>query len=314
MSTFLWYAYVTEVRMMSDSRLFKILYYLLEKGQATATELATEFEVSVRTIYRDVDALSGAGIPVYAEAGRNGGIHLLDNFVLDKVILSEAEKEEILTALQSMLMTGAASEVTGTLTKLSALFNLNAANWLEADFSRWGGRQEDNKKFEDIKWAVIRRNAIEITYAGSYEKISKRKIYPLKLSYKSRAWYVKAYCTEKDDYRIFKLTRILDLKILNENFPCHIFPEKNTAPQQEYNQITLRFPREMAYRIYDEFDRTEVAIQENGDLLVSAKMPEDTWLVGYLLSFGTQVEVIEPLYLKNVIAEQAKQIYEKNKP
>ncbi len=299
---------------MSNSRLFKILYYLLEKGQATATELATEFEVSIRTIYRDVETLSCAGIPIYAEAGRIGGIHLLDNFVLDKVILSETEKEEILTTLQSMLIIGDTSEITGTLTKLSALFNLNASNWLEVDFSRWGGKQEDNKKFEDIKSAIIQHNAIEITYASSYEKINKRKIYPLKLSYKSRAWYVKAYCIERRDYRIFKLTRILDLEILNESFSYHIFPEKNTAPQQEYNQITLRFPREMAYRIYDEFDRTEVVIQENGDLLVSAKMPEDTWLVGYLLSFGTQVEVIEPLYLKNVIAEQAKQIYEKNKP
>ncbi len=298
---------------MSNSRLFKILYYLLEKGQTTAAELATEFEVSIRTIYRDVEALSGAGIPIYAEAGRNGGIHLLDNFVLEKVLLSETEKEEILTALQSRLIIGDTSEVTGTLTKLSALFNLNAANWLEVDFSRWGGKKEDNKKFEDIKSAIIQRNAIEITYASSYEKISKRKICPLKLSYKSRAWYVKAYCIERSDYRIFKLTRILDLEILNENFSHLIFPEKNTVPQQEYNQITLRFPREMAYRVYDEFDRTEVAIQENGDLLVSAKMPEDTWLVGYLLSFGTQVEVIEPLYLKNVIAERAKQIYEKNK-
>ncbi len=299
---------------MSNIRLFKILYYLLEKGQATAAELATEFEVSIRTIYRDVDALSSAGIPIYAEAGRNGGIHLLDDFVLDKVILSETEKEEILSALQSMLIIGDTSEVTGTLTKLSALFNLNVTNWIEVDFSRWGGKQEDNKKFEDIKSAIIRRNAIKITYASSYEKISKRKIYPLKLSYKSKAWYVKAYCTEKSEYRIFKLTRILDLEILNENFPYHIFPEKNTAWQQEYDQITLRFPREMAYRIYDEFDRTEVTIQQNGDLLVSAKMPEGTWLVGYLLSFGTQVEIIEPLYLKNVIAEQAKQIYEKNKP
>jgi len=298
---------------MSNSRLFKILYYLLEKGQATAAELAAAFEVSIRTIYRDVEALSGAGIPIYAETGRNGGIHLLDNFILDKVILSETEKEEILTALQSMLIIGDTSEVTGTLTKLSALFNLNAANWIEVDFSRWGDRQEDNRKFEDIKSAIIQHNAIEIAYASSYEKISKRKIYPLKLSYKSRAWYVKAYCTERGDYRIFKLTRILDLEILNESFSYHIFPEENTSLPQEYNQITLRFPGEMAYRIYDEFDRKEVVIQENGDLLVSAKMPEDTWLVGYLLSFGTQVEIIEPLYIKKVIAEQAKQIYEKNK-
>lgn len=298
---------------MSNSRLFKIIYYLLEKKQATAAELAAEFEVSIRTIYRDVEALSGAGIPIYAEAGRNGGIRLLDNFVLDKAILSETEKEEILTALQSMLITGSMPEIKGILTKLTALFNLNASNWLEVDFSRWGGRHEDNQKYENIKSAVIRRNAVKITYAGSSGKISTRKAYPLKLSYKSRAWYVKAYCTEKNEYRIFKLNRILDSEVLDETFPYHPFPEQSPVHQQKYKQIILRFPKEAAYRVYDEFDRTEVKIQENGDLLVSAKMPEDMWLVGYLLSFGTQVEIIEPLYLKNMIAEQAKQIYEKNK-
>lgn len=94
---------------MSDSRLFKILYYLLDKGRATASELATEFEVSVRTIYRDVEVLSSAGIPVYTEAGRNGGIYLLEGFVLDKTILSEHEKKEILIAIQSMSATGSTS-------------------------------------------------------------------------------------------------------------------------------------------------------------------------------------------------------------
>lgn len=84
---------------MQESRLFKIVYYLLDKGQATAPELAARFEVSVRTIYRDIDALSSAGIPVYAEAGRKGGIRLLEDFVLDQAVLSEGEKQEILAAL-----------------------------------------------------------------------------------------------------------------------------------------------------------------------------------------------------------------------
>lgn len=90
---------------MPGSRLFKIVYYLLDKGRATAPELAEELEVSVRTIYRDIDALSSAGIPVYAEAGRNGGIQLMNDFVLDKAVLSKEEKQEILTALQSIHIT-----------------------------------------------------------------------------------------------------------------------------------------------------------------------------------------------------------------
>ncbi len=117
---------------MQESRLFQIVYCLLEQGQATAPELAEKLEVSVRTIYRDMDALSAAGIPIYAQAGRNGGISLMKDFVLDKAVLSEDEKQEILTALQGL---GAAQNKNSsrTLQKLSALFRLDASDWLEVE-------------------------------------------------------------------------------------------------------------------------------------------------------------------------------------
>lgn len=98
---------------------------------------------------------------------------------------------------------------------------------------------------------------------------------------------------------------------MEEEFEAGSFQEQEEIPQREYHTIKLRFPKEMAYRVYDEFDRTEVTIQENGDLLVCAEMPEDAWLIGFLLSFGTQVEVISPVYLREFLARQAKLIYEK---
>lgn len=297
---------------MQESRLFKIVYHLLDKGHATAPELARKFEVSVRTIYRDINALSGAGIPIYAETGRNGGIYLMNDFVLDKAVLLETEKQEILAALQA-LNTAHDFRNNDTLSKLSAIFNVDSESWIEVDFSRWGNKKKDNEKFEMLKKAIIHCKAVKITYASSYEMMSERIIYPLKLSYKSKAWYVKAYCTEKKQYRLFKLTRILNYGIMDEEFSCCPFPEQKDIPLREYNTITLRFPEEMAYRVYDEFDYTEVTMQENGDLLVCAKMPEDAWLISFLLAFGTQVEVIEPSYLKEILAEQAKLIYEKNK-
>lgn len=297
---------------MQESRLFKIVYHLLDKGQATAPELAEKFEVSVRTIYRDIDALSGAGIPIYAEAGRNGGIHLMNDFVLDKAVLSEEEKQEILTALQSINFTKNISS-SQTLQKLSAIFNLSSENWLEVDFSRWGNKGTDNEKFELLKSAVIHQKCVKITYANSYGTISERIVQPLKMSYKSMSWYLKAYCTEKQDYRIFKLTRIIDLEVLADGFRKSSFPELDEAPGQTYNTIILGFPQNMAYRVYDEFDKTRVSRRENGDLIVSVDMPEDEWLIGYLLSFGTQVDIIEPAYLKEIVAKQAKKIYEKYK-
>lgn len=295
---------------MQESRLFKIVYHLLDKGGTTAPELAEKFEVSVRTIYRDIDALSGAGIPVYAEAGRNGGIHLMNDFVLDKAVLSEEEKQEILTALQSVY---SMNHIGGnqTLQKLSAIFHMNSENWLEVDFSRWGNNGTDNEKFELLKSAVIHQKCVKITYANSCGVISERIVQPLKMSYKSMAWYLKAYCTEKKDYRIFKLARIIDLEIFTQSFCKSSFPELEETPGQACNTIVLRFPNNMAYRVYDEFDKTRVSKKENGDFIVSVEMPEDEWLTGYLLSFGTQVDIIEPACLKDIVAEQAKKIYEK---
>ena len=296
---------------MQESRLFKIVYHLLDKGRTTAPELADKFEVSVRTIYRDIDALSSAGIPIYAEPGRNGGIFLLQDFVLDRALLSENEKLEVLTSIQSIFATGYTGEKE-LLTKLSAIFNVNTRNWLEVDFSRWGKRAYDNSKFELLKTAVIHCKEARIVYESTDSKRSTRIIQPLKISYRSKEWYLKAFCKEKQDFRLFKLNRILKLELLENTFVPRPYPEEGNDTQQEYPQVVLLFSKEIAYRVYDEFDETEIEYKRNGDLAVCARMPVDPWLIGYLLSFGAQVEIIEPQYLKGILAAQAQKIYNKN--
>ena len=302
---------------MSDSRLFHILYYLLNKERATAPELAEKFVVSQRTIYRDIEALSGAGIPVYAEPGRNGGISLLQDFVLDRALLSRQEKQETLAALQSISATGSALAM-DTLAKLSALFHIEDAGWLEVDFSRWGKKSADSSKFEQLKTAVIQHREINIVYENTNSQTSVRTVQPLKLSYKSKEWYLKAFCLEKQDFRMFKLNRILHLDVLDQTFVPKLYPEAEPDYGQTCPKIALLFSKEIAYRIYDEFDETQIARQDNGDFLVSARLPVDQWLIGYLLSFGAQVEVKEPAYLREILAAQAREIFqkhsEKNKP
>ena len=199
------------------------------------------------------------------------------------------------------------------LEKLSALFHVHSVNWLEVDFSRWGEKSRDNQKFEILKSAIIDRRCIKITYAGSYGTITQRVIQPLKLFYKSKDWYVKAYCRLKQDFRLFKLNRILKWELSEEQFVPMSFPDEQYMHQQTYNKIVLSFPNEMAYRVYDEFDLNEISLEKNGDLVVTAYMPEDDWLIGYLLSFGTQVEIIEPVHLKKIVAKKAKKIYKKYK-
>ena len=298
---------------MKESRLFKIIYFILEKGRVTAPELAEKFEVSVRTIYRDVDVISSAGIPIYVTTGRSGGIQILDNYVLDKAFFSDKEKHDILSALQSLSVIDNTCE-RELLTKLSALFNTQPENWVEVDFSRWGSKTQDNAKFEQLKNAAINHKVATIVYVSSYFKKTRRNIHPLKLYYKSKEWYIKAYCTEKNDFRLFKINRIIHCEILDEDFIPVEFPELQDTEQNSYNKIILRFPKEMAYRVYDEFTEDEITEQENGDFIAAAYMPEDTWLIGYLLSYGVYVEVIEPAYLRKVLSDEGKKIYEKYKP
>lgn len=298
---------------MKESRLFKIIYFILEKGRVTAPELAEKFEVSVRTIYRDVDVISSAGIPIYVTTGRSGGIQILDNYVLDKAFFSDKEKHDILSALQSLSVIDNTYE-RELLTKVSALFNTQPENWVEVDFSRWGSKTQDNAKFEQLKNATINHKVATIVYVSSYFKKTRRNIHPLKLYYKSKEWYVKAYCTEKNDFRLFKINRIIHCEILDEDFIPVEFPESQDTEQNGYNKIILRFPKEMAYRVYDEFTEDEITEQENGDFIAAAYLPEDTWLIGYLLSYGVYVEVIEPAYLRKVLSDEAKKIYDKYKP
>ena len=148
-----------EVKMLN--RLLSIIYILLNKGTITAAELAQRFEVSVRTIYRDVETLSMAGIPIYAKKGKNGGICLTEQFVLDKMLVSEEEQQQILAALMSVQETGAQDEKE-TLRKLLEFFKTEPSNWVAIDFSDWSGRRKE--LFEQIKTAVLKHQVMQFDY------------------------------------------------------------------------------------------------------------------------------------------------------
>lgn len=138
---------------MQESRLFKIVYYLLEHEKSTASELAEKFEVSVRTIYRDIDALSSAGIPICATQGKGGGIYLLDNFVLDRSVFSDNEKEQILTALKG-ISAADGNNLDELLTKLRALFEIKESSWIEVDFTSWYKKKSKQDIFRKYKCKV----------------------------------------------------------------------------------------------------------------------------------------------------------------
>lgn len=188
---------------MEQGRLFKIVYHLLDKGRATAPELAEKFEVSVRTIYRDLDAISAAGIPIYTVQGKGGGIFILPEFVLEKSLLTPQEKEQILMALQGL----AAAEDSRTdelLTKLGGLFRVQGANWIEVDFSDWHKNTAGAELFDELKRAVFSCRRVSFSYFAGEGGGTVRTVEPVKLIFKSKDWYLYGFCLLRNDYRFFQ--------------------------------------------------------------------------------------------------------------
>lgn len=296
---------------MNESRLFKMVYYLLEKGQSTAPELSDKFEVSIRTVYRDIDVISSAGIPVYATQGKNGGIFIADDFTMDKSFFTEEEREHILNALQGIIATDGKNS-DELLTKLGALFQIKSTNWIEVDFSDWVQNKPKQDIFNLIKNAIFAKKIISIKYFGSNCKITERRIQPLKLIFKSKAWYLYGFCLMKNDYRYFKLTRIRTLDILTETFtlsPMSANIEKQINIEKTIN-TKLKFDKNAAFRVYDEFT-DEVTEDEQGNLYVQVDLPDNDFLYSYIFSFAEHVEILEPQILREQINEKLKKMQEK---
>lgn len=288
---------------MQINRLFEIIYMLLERKTITAKELAEKFEVSTRTIYRDIDILSLAGIPIYASKGKGGGIGLLDDFVLDKSILSDEEQNQILFALQSMEKISNKEEI-DILEKMSSIFKKTKSNWIKVDFSDWGTNGDKDATFKLIKEAILKKKVLEFIYYSSYGEETKRKIEPLQLYFKDKAWYLNAYCRLKQDYRLFKISRMKDIKLLDENFERELPEIKEKKQNFKTIKLKLEISKEMSYRVYDEFKKENITVNENGDFIVNVEFPENEWVYGYILSFGEYIKVLSPEYAKNIIKEK----------
>ena len=305
---------------MQINRLFEIVYLLMNKKQMTANELAGHFEVSRRTILRDIDTLSTAGIPIYTSQGKGGGIFIHDRFKLNKAVISEDEQKQILFALQSMSATGYL-ETDRILGRLQSLFENTNKDWIEVDFTRWGNIQEDKIIFDTLKKALINEWAVSFLYSNFDGEKRSRKVYPLKLVFKSYAWYLQAFCLLKKDYRTFKIIRVKNLEILDEKFNGNdynapqldvFFYNDNCMPDIEpinhellsLVDVKLLFSP-CAYRIFYEFDEREITKNPNGTYTVNTRMPNDYRLCEYILSFGLMAEVLEPQEVREAMLVHA---------
>ena len=298
---------------MQINRLLEIVYILLDKKSVTAKELTEHFGVSRRTICRDIDTLSTAGIPIYTERGKGGGIKLLPDFVLNKSILSRQEQNEILSALQGLsnLMTDDTNKV---LQKLSTIFNKTTTNWIEVDFSGW---TLENDYFSDLKSAILERRVTEFDYYNRHGEKTFRRIEPIQLWFKSKSWYLKGFCLIKQGMRLYKLTRIKNLTVTDEHFNPRdsLTVSGNPIPgiyeEGKNINLKLRIDSEKAYRVFDDLYESMVEKQPDGSYIASMTWPEDNWLYDFILSYGKHIEVIEPEHLRDIIKREAEQVYKK---
>lgn len=289
---------------MQINRLFEIVYILLNRKTITARELAEHFEVSVRTIYRDIDALSIAGIPVYTSKGKSGGISLTDNFVLNKSMLSEKEQEEILMSLKSLSVMKFL-DVEPVFKKLSTVFNKEGVSWIDVDLSQWGSDSDEKDKFSLIKTAILNNRVVSFMYYNSNGEKSLRNVEPLKIIFKGQGWYLYGFCKLKNEFRIFKFTRIKKLNLQNDVFKRDIINDTLNISDKLHDSkmvtLNLKIHENMAYRVYDEFAEENIVKNADGSFNTIAIFPEGDWIYGYIMSYGEYAEVVEPDYIREII-------------
>lgn len=296
---------------MQESRLFRIVSYLLQRGRATAPELAEQLEVSVRTIYRDIDALSSAGVPVYAERGRGGGILLPERYTLDRALLSPQEQAQLLAAVQGFLAAGQ-EDASSLPDKLAGLFRTQNAAWVEMDLTGWIQNRPEPALFRSLQEAVLQKRVVAFRYFGGSGRSGMRHVEPVRLVFKDKGWYLYGFCLLREDFRFFKLTRMTELLILRETHTRELSGSalaRQPIPERTLS-VTLKFDPDAAFRVYDEFPAA-VTRDEAGFLLVTAELPDSEALYSYLFSFAGHAEVLAPSSVREEMARRAEALYKK---
>ena len=297
---------------MQIDRLVQMVFYIVNHGHVTAKELSDYFSVSTRTIYRDINTLTIAGIPVISAKGAGGGISLIDGYAIDKSLLSREEQQSVYQGLKILQATKYPDAETA-LSKIGAVFrNALEPQWLDVDFSYWGSDEREKIKISELQYAIVNRHRIRFDYVSTELKKSSRIIEPLRLAFKSHAWYIIGYCGEREAIRIFRLSRIKKLQVMPEIFERELPGDFSLAPadqgESNFPVFRLKFSPRIVHRLYDEFQEDQVCLGDDGYYYVTAQYELNHWILHYLLSFGNDVEIIEPGEARVMLREKASDI------
>ena len=309
---------------MQMDQLFEFVYILIDKKQVTAKEMSEWFGVSIRTVYRWVEALSLSGVPLYAVKGRGGGIAISEKYALDNTVLSEDERLEIVSSLKALnKLSGNKNERAAE--KLSHLVKSDA-DWLEVDFSPWSPEgQGVNQLFGILRDSILKKRQVVFDYYNGSGRLEHRTVHPWKLIYRGQAWYLRGWCSVRKAERFFKLSRMINveetscLANVTEKYLAAIKKEliseaggekqtvSDSGPDSKLPlvQIKANVSAGKAFYLLDMFACSETQTEADGSLTVTFSAPDADWLIGNLLSFGADLKIISPEKIKSAIIKKA---------
>lgn len=294
-----------------------ILFTLLARRKISAGELAAKYDVSVRTIYRYIDEMTIAGIPIDVARGQNGGVYISDAFKLPKGLMT---KEEYTRAVEAMLamneqlsdpaLDSAIHKITAQMK--SEKFDMTFSGNILVDSGNWGDESRFSDKLSLMERAIEEREALEIDYYSREGVHSQRKIFPHLLVYKQKIWYVYAFCTVRGAFRLFKLGRMRMIMKTGETFERIPFKREDVPLKFWYDDasaIEARFeilPEALPFA--EEWLGIENVVKQGEKYVAEVLLPEDESLVGTILSVGAGFKVLSPASLAERVEREAKRI------
>lgn len=302
---------------MKIDRLFSILMIIINKEKITAKELSQHFQVSVRTIQRDIDTLSMSGIPIYAEIGKNGGYQLLDNYKLDMNFLNTKEAKVIKSLLGSLEQAVPYLDIKSISNKFSMVDSDESEdNKIIVKLNPLINEENFKNNIEIITKARDSYNKINIKYIDANFIETNRIVCPYTLVMMGSIWYLYGYCDLRKDFRLFKLSRIVSCDLLEEEFVVMETPkpspwEYNLDYTREGTNIILEIDKELQAKLIDYIDYRNCKIV-NDKIIVNLNFPVDEWLYSFLFGLIPYVKIIEPVWLREEFLERLKICMEKN--
>lgn len=297
--------------------MIKILMLLLSRRKVTAAEIADKFEISVRSVYRYIEEMNVAGVPVDVARGRYGGIYVSDTFKLPYGYFTRGEYEAAINALTAM------SSQIGDEDTLSALEKLQRRQKADkremsvcGNFIVDGGAWADMGKFPEklkiCEKAVNESLSVEIDYLSREGEHSKRIIDPHVLIFKQNVWYVYAYCHSRADFRTFKVGRIKTARFTGRTFEKQPINKEDIPLNFEYSSeqllpVTLEIKKDAVADVEEWLGVDNVEPRGNG-LVANLYLADDETIVNKILSYGGKVKVLSPAALKERVKAAAQAV------